>query len=59
MRFRRPVVPGDQIRLEVVSVKTKGRFWWFHGTAFVDGDVAVAGDMMASLLDREDLLVRK
>lgn len=58
MKFRRPVVPGDQIRLECELVKFKGRFFWLRGTAGVDGEIAVEGEMMASLLDREDLLVR-
>jgi beta-hydroxyacyl-ACP dehydratase FabZ len=58
MKFRRPVVPGDQIRLECELVKFKGRFFWLRGTAVVDGETAVEGEMMASLLKREDLLVR-
>jgi 3-hydroxyacyl-[acyl-carrier-protein] dehydratase len=58
MKFRKPVVPGDQVRLECELVKFKGRFFWMHGTAGVDGEVVVEGDMMASLLDREELLVR-
>jgi 3-hydroxyacyl-[acyl-carrier-protein] dehydratase/UDP-3-O-[3-hydroxymyristoyl] N-acetylglucosamine deacetylase/3-hydroxyacyl-[acyl-carrier-protein] dehydratase len=58
MKFRRPVVPGDQIRLECELVKSKGRFYWLRGTACVDGEIAVEGEMMASLLEREDLLVR-
>jgi 3-hydroxyacyl-[acyl-carrier-protein] dehydratase/UDP-3-O-[3-hydroxymyristoyl] N-acetylglucosamine deacetylase/3-hydroxyacyl-[acyl-carrier-protein] dehydratase len=58
MKFRRPVVPGDQIRLECELVKSKGRFYWLRGTACVDGEIAVEGEMMASLLEREDFLAR-
>jgi len=58
MKFRRPVVPGDQIRLECELLKFKGRFFWLHGKASVDGEAAVEGEMVASLLNREDLVVR-
>jgi 3-hydroxyacyl-[acyl-carrier-protein] dehydratase len=59
MKFRRPVVPGDQLRLECVLSKSKGRFFQLHGKAFVEGEVAAEGDMLASLLNREDLYGRK
>ena len=59
MKFRKPIVPGDQIRLECELIKFKGRFFSLHGKAFVDGEVAVEGDMLASLLDREELNVGK
>jgi beta-hydroxyacyl-ACP dehydratase FabZ len=58
MKFRRPVVPGDQIRMECELVKFKGRFFWLRGTAVVDGEIAVEGEMMASLLEREEFRVR-
>jgi len=57
MKFRRPVVPGDQIRMECVLTKSKGRFFQMHGKAFVDGEVAAEGDMLASMFNREDLNV--
>jgi beta-hydroxyacyl-ACP dehydratase FabZ len=57
MKFRRPVVPGDQLRLECELLKFKGRFFWLHGKGFVESEIAVEGDMIASLLDREDLHV--
>jgi 3-hydroxyacyl-[acyl-carrier-protein] dehydratase/UDP-3-O-[3-hydroxymyristoyl] N-acetylglucosamine deacetylase/3-hydroxyacyl-[acyl-carrier-protein] dehydratase len=59
LKFRRPVVPGDQIRLEVELLKFKGRFFQFHGKAYVDGELVVEGEMMASLLNREELNVGK
>lgn len=59
MKFRKPVVPGDQLRLECELIKFKGRFFWLHGKAFVEGEVAVEGDMLASALDREGLNVGK
>ena len=59
MKFRRPVVPGDQIRLEVTVLKFRSRFYRTQGRAFVDGEVVVEGLMLASLIDREELNVRK
>ncbi|MBM3293818.1 MAG: 3-hydroxyacyl-ACP dehydratase FabZ [Candidatus Aminicenantes bacterium] len=57
-KFRRPVVPGDQLRLEVVVLKIKSRFAHFHGKATVEGEVAVEGSMLASLLERGERHVR-
>lgn len=59
MKFRKPVVPGDQLRLECELTKFKSRFFWLHGKAFVEGEVAVEGDMLASALNREELNVGK
>ena len=59
MKFRRPVVPGDQLRLECEFRKFKSRFFQLHGKALVDGEIAVEGDMLASLLDRGELNVGK
>jgi len=54
MKFRRPVVPGDQLRLAIELIKIRGRFHQIHGRAYVGEDLAVEGDMWASLLDRGD-----
>lgn len=40
-RFRQPVVPGDQLRLEVEVVRRRGPFWKMRGVATV-GDKVVA-----------------
>lgn len=55
MKFRRPVVPGDQLRLEVELLKLKGKFFRVHARALVDGEVVVEGQMLASLQDKEDM----
>jgi len=57
MKFRKPVVPGDQIRLEGTFLKLKSRFLQLHGKAFVDGEIVVEGDMLASVINREELNV--
>lgn len=53
VRFRRPVVPGDQLILtvELLSIKRK-RFGKILGEATVDGQLAASGELMFSLMDR-------
>jgi 3-hydroxyacyl-[acyl-carrier-protein] dehydratase len=52
-RFRKPVVPGDRLELEVVVTKQKGSVWKQQGTARVDGQVVAEAEFMAMLADRE------
>ena len=51
-RFRRPVYPGDQLKIEVKKQRNRGPVWKFEGLAKVDGKV-VAEAVFAALL-RED-----
>lgn len=48
-RFKRPVVPGDQLRLEVRVTRTSRALWKFHGEATVDGKLAAEADLMCAL----------
>jgi len=52
VRFRRPVVPGDQllIRCELLSLKRK-RFGKVQAEATVDGELACSGELLFSLID--------
>jgi beta-hydroxyacyl-ACP dehydratase FabZ len=50
-KFRRPVFPGDQLRLEVTVLAHKGPVWKMHGEALVDGAVVAKGDMIATIPD--------
>lgn len=50
-KFRRPVVPGDQVRLEVEVVKMRTKAGQVHAKALVDGKVAAEADLMFSLVD--------
>jgi 3-hydroxyacyl-[acyl-carrier-protein] dehydratase len=52
VRFRRPVIPGDQLvmTLELLSLKRR-RFGKMRGTALVDGKLACEGELMFSLVD--------
>jgi 3-hydroxyacyl-[acyl-carrier-protein] dehydratase/UDP-3-O-[3-hydroxymyristoyl] N-acetylglucosamine deacetylase/3-hydroxyacyl-[acyl-carrier-protein] dehydratase len=54
-KFRKPVVPGDQLRLSVEIVKLKSKFCHVRGIATVDDEVVVEGDIMASLFNKEDI----
>ena len=47
-RFRRPVVPGDQLRLEVEIIKAKPRLSKVHAKAFVGDQLASSADLMFS-----------
>jgi len=50
-KFRRPVVPGDQVRLEITVIAHKGPLWKMHGEALVDGAIAAKGDVTATIPD--------
>ena len=52
-RFRRPVVPGDQLRMEVEIVQKRSNSVKIHGTATVDGDLAAEADMLSITVPRK------
>ena len=47
-RFKQPVVPGDQMILEVEVVKQKRGIWKFKAEALVDGKVVASADLMCA-----------
>ncbi len=47
-RFKQPVLPGDQLRLEVTVEKVKSSIWKFIGQAKVDGKVVCSADFMCA-----------
>ncbi|HET6469831.1 MAG TPA: 3-hydroxyacyl-ACP dehydratase FabZ [Geminicoccaceae bacterium] len=51
-RFRRPVRPGDQLRLEVELLRSKLGVWKFRGRGVVDGQLAAEAVYSAKLVDR-------
>ena len=51
-RFRRPVVPGDQLRLTMDLLKLRSRACKMHGRAEVDGELAAEAEIMSALVDR-------
>lgn len=52
-RFRRPVVPGDQISFEVEMLRRKATIGKVRGVATVDGEVAAEAELMFALIDSE------
>jgi 3-hydroxyacyl-[acyl-carrier-protein] dehydratase len=46
-RFRRPIVPGDRLMLELTVLKQKSSVWKFRGLATVDGERAAEAELMA------------
>lgn len=50
-KFRKPVVPGDVLRLEMDILKKKLGIMQCHGTAKVDGEVAAEADLMFAFVD--------
>lgn len=46
-KFRRPVVPGDQLRMEVELVKSRNSVYKFKGSASVDGKVVCESEFTA------------
>ena len=47
-RFKRQVIPGDQLRLEVEFHKKKRDIWLFSGVASVEGQLAASADIMCA-----------
>src|SRR4051812_17488047 len=51
-RFRRPVVPGDQLRIEMRVVRRKGSVAKMQGRATVDGVLVAEAEVMCKLEDK-------
>ncbi|MCX6137393.1 MAG: bifunctional UDP-3-O-[3-hydroxymyristoyl] N-acetylglucosamine deacetylase/3-hydroxyacyl-ACP dehydratase [Ignavibacteriales bacterium] len=52
VKFRKQVVPGDQLVYEVTMVYRKPKLCQIAGKAYVDGQLVAEADMMATLIDR-------
>jgi 3-hydroxyacyl-[acyl-carrier-protein] dehydratase len=52
VRYRRPVVAGDQVRLEGEVLRMRSKMGSLRGRALVDGEVACEGEMTFALADR-------
>jgi 3-hydroxyacyl-[acyl-carrier-protein] dehydratase len=53
-RFRRPVVPGDTLRMEMKVIKRKASVAKMAGVATVDGKVVAEVEVMCKLADKEE-----
>ena len=52
-RFRRPIVPGDQIQVKVKMLRRRGNVWKFRGEAIVDGKLVAEAVFSAMIMDAE------
>ena len=51
VKFKRPVEPGDQLRMELTCLKRRGSFWKMHGSASVDGKLVAQAEISAMEVD--------
>lgn len=51
VKFKRPVEPGDQLRMELTCLKRRGSFWKMHGSASVDGKLVAQAEISAMEID--------
>lgn len=54
VKFRKPVVPGDQLKLSVQMLRQKAGFFYFSAQATVEGEVAVEGRLTAGLMRKNN-----
>ena len=52
-KFRKPVIPGDHLRLELTKIKQRGDLFRFRGKAFVGDQLAAQSVLQAVLGKRE------
>lgn len=52
-KFRKPVVPGDQVRFELELLKARSAIRQFRGVAMVDGSVVAEAEMMAMIVEKD------
>jgi 3-hydroxyacyl-[acyl-carrier-protein] dehydratase len=52
-RFRRPVVPGDTLRLEVTALRIGSKVQKMHGVASVDGKTTAEAEILCIIADRK------
>jgi 3-hydroxyacyl-[acyl-carrier-protein] dehydratase len=52
-RFRRPVLPGDTLELELEVKKHRGTIWTFKGMAYVGDKLAAEAELMATIVERQ------
>jgi 3-hydroxyacyl-[acyl-carrier-protein] dehydratase/UDP-3-O-[3-hydroxymyristoyl] N-acetylglucosamine deacetylase/3-hydroxyacyl-[acyl-carrier-protein] dehydratase len=58
-KFRKPIVPGDQLKLELEILKLKSKYCYTSGKVFVDGDLVAEAELMASFTNLEELNERE
>jgi 3-hydroxyacyl-[acyl-carrier-protein] dehydratase len=51
-KFRKPVFPGDQLRLELEAVTCKRGIWYFNGKAYVGDKLVTEAELKAAFADK-------
>jgi UDP-3-O-[3-hydroxymyristoyl] N-acetylglucosamine deacetylase/3-hydroxyacyl-[acyl-carrier-protein] dehydratase len=51
-KFRKPVLPGDQLRFELELVRLRHKICKMKGKAFVDGELVAEADLLSTIVDR-------
>lgn len=51
-KFRKPVVPGDQLRIEIDVIACKRGIWVISGKAFVEGKLVTEAELKATIVDK-------
>ncbi len=49
VKFRRPVIPGDQIRFELEALRTGSRVWKMAGKAYVNSELVAEAELTATI----------
>ena len=53
-KFRRPVIPGDRMEIEIEVLQHRSNIWKTSGTATVDGNLCAQAELLAAITDRSD-----
>ena len=53
-RFKRPVEPGDQLKMEVEILKVARGIWKYKAKGTVDGQLALEGELMCTMRTTDD-----
>jgi len=53
-KFRKPVLPGDQLHYHVRKIRNRGRVWRFYGEAKVEGQTVAEAEISAMLANTAD-----
>lgn len=51
-KFRKPVFPGDQLRMELEVVNCKRGIWYFNGRTYVDDKLVTEAELKAAFADK-------
>lgn len=51
-RFRKPVLPGNQLRLEITVLKQRRAIWRFKGEAFVGDELVAEAELLATVMEQ-------